>query len=293
MNYPEPGKYFRIKEVRYHPNPRNTLLWLQDQWKKCDTDNTQRSPLLFEYRDKYMAYVEQRGDIIYDEWFIDIASSMGNMFRIAMNGKIMKDLRLSHIYDNSRDVFAREKKEDIITENIMMNMGQISTLQQLVSNHNHNIKLMFVATRWYYDDTKKAMHCKHRCLTNIEQFWQAIVDKYNKNWIILFGNLAHLTYKTQYNLMRNVDIMIGQHGAVFAWSLIFNTYKLNQKLFEISIPHAPLHSEHWAKMLNIKGYHEHFCKDCCKHRMQDWQDCIKSRIDINVSLNEIDQLLDV
>lgn len=292
VHYPEPGRYFRIKEIRYHPNPRNTLLWLQDQWKKCDGDNTQRSPLLFEYRDKYLRYIEQRNDIIYDQWFVDIAVSLGNMFRIAINGKIVKDLRLSHIYENSRDVFAREKSEDIITENIMMDMEQILSLQELTSNDSHNIKIMLVATRWYYDDTKNAMHCKHRCLTNIEEFWQEIVAKYNKNWIILFGNLAHLTFKTQYNLMRNVDIMIGQHGAVFAWSLIFNTHKQNQKLFEISIPNAPLHSEHWAKMLNIKGYHEHICKDCCRFRMQDWKDCIKSRVDVTLCLNEIDQLLD-
>ena len=285
--YPEPGRHFKIRELRFHPNPRNTLIWLQDQWKKCQYDQTQRSPLLFEFREKYMRYCEQRRKIISNQWIVDIALSLDNMFRIGMNGTVLKDIRLSHIYDNNRDVFIKER--NIITRNIMMDMDLINSLQHMINMNN--IKIMFIATRWYYQAINKSMHCSHRCLTNIEQLWQKIVKTFDTNWIILFGNLASLSHKIQYNLIRNMDIMIGLHGAVFSWSLIVNSYKKNQKLFEISIPYAPLHSEHWAKMLDIKGYYQHICDKCCFQRQKDWIYCQQSRVNVTLIVYELNNIL--
>ena len=112
-------------------------------------------------------------------------------------------------------------------------------------------------------------------------------------WIGIFGNLAMIPYQLQYNLMRNVDVMIGAHGAVFSWSLVFNSHKMNQKMFEISIPNAPLHNEHWAKMLNIRGYHQHICTTCCQKRMKQWRLCPHSRVNVEDILNELHLLVNI
>ena len=148
---------------------------------------------------------------------------------------------------------------------------------------------MLIATRWMYDEDKQEMWCSHRCLTNIDALWRGIVNEFDGDWILIFGNPAALSFKEQYNLMRNVDILVSVHGAIFAWSLIFESHKRNQKMFEISIPDAPLHSEHWARMLGLREdqYHEYHCEDCCAERMENWSLCDRSRINVTRVLSDL------
>lgn len=263
---------FLLPNVIYPPSSKWSLYWKRD-FSYCTEEP---------FKTQYENIIKMDNGTRFDENNYDLVT---NGLKFARS-PIMYQFR-NHLinYFNSKILENNEKIISIFNEMILLHyanvikFGNIDRKSYITSKSNqsldavtlyHMFEKMYVCdgkdqktNEWRNNENGQCLRklktlvlysdrhsyngeCFHRCVQNANMLKNRLIKEF-ENVMFVFANLGYLSFDLQYYLIRRCRVMIGMHGASFAWSVLMSS---NQVLVEFQVQKW-WNSIHFAAMLNI------------------------------------------